>query len=268
MDRLAIEFICPLGMPPVQFVELAAKLGVRRIGMAPGPITANPYGFDPWNIVEDAALRRDTAKALADNGVTVSVGEGFLIMQGMEIAASEPVADALAELGAPLINCIVMEQDRARANDEFNQLAGMAAARGMDLSLEFMPLMWPIALDEAQAFVKDTGAANARLMVDAMHFYRSGASTGDLARIDPALIGYVQLCDVPMPARTPDYGMEARDNRLCPGEGDLPLGEFVAALPENVTMGIEAPMVAKASTGIDPESLLRPCVEAARRLLS
>jgi sugar phosphate isomerase/epimerase len=77
------------------------------------------------------------------------------------------------------------------------------------------------------------------LLLDAMHVYRSGATTADVAALDPAMVAYVQLCDVPMPPQTADYGEEARHERRCPGEGDLPLAEFLGALPPEVTIGLE-----------------------------
>lgn len=39
-DRIAIEFISALGMPPVEYVELASGLGCRYIGIALEPIVA------------------------------------------------------------------------------------------------------------------------------------------------------------------------------------------------------------------------------------
>jgi sugar phosphate isomerase/epimerase len=267
MDRLALEFISVLGMPPVQYVELAARLGVTQIGFSPKAITANPYGFAPFHLANDPALLRATKAALMANGVKASLGEGFLIMPGLEIADATANMDAMAELGAPMVNAVMMEQNRTRAIDQFAHFAAMAAERGMLACLEYMPLMWPINLHEAAAFVTESGAGNARVLIDAMHFYRSGSIAADIAKIDPALIGYVQICDVPMPATNPNYGMEARDNRLPLGEGDLPLAEFIAAVPNNVTIGIEMPLTDRASSGVPVETLLRPSMAYARRLI-
>ena len=268
MDRLALEFISTLGMPPVQHVELAARMGIGKIGFAPSPIAANPHGYPAWDLRDDPALLRDTKAALSTNNVAVSLGEGFLILPGMEIADAAPIMDLMAELGAPMVNCIVMEQDRPRAFDQFALYAQMAAARGMLAALEYMPMMWPINVHEAADFVAESGATNARVLIDAMHFYRGGSQAADLARVDPALIGYVQICDVPMPPTNPDYGMEARDNRLAPGEGDLPLDELLAALPRGLTIGLELPMAAKAQAGMGPEERLVPAIAATLALLS
>lgn len=267
MDRLGIEFISTLGMNPVDAVRLAADLGVRRLGMAPAPITANPHGFAPWDLRGDPALVRATRVAAEEHGIGIALGEGFVIMPGLSIADAQPVMDIMADLGAPILNAVVIEQDRPRALEEFARFAELAAARGMLASLEFMPLMWPQTLAEAADFVAASGAANARLLLDAMHVFRSGASVADLAALDPAMIAYVQLCDVPMPARTADYGEEARHERLCPGEGDLPLRDFLAALPGDATVGLEVPMVSKALAGVPPREALAYCIAAVRALL-
>jgi sugar phosphate isomerase/epimerase len=167
-----------------------------------------------------------------------------------------------------VVNAVVIEQDRARAVDEFGLFARMAGERGLAATIEFMPLMWPATLAEALAFLDDVGAVNGKLLLDAMHVYRSGASTAEVAAIDPAMIAYVQLCDVPMPARTDNYGEEARHERLGPGEGDLPLANFLRALPADVAVGLEVPMVSKAEAGVSVRDALAPCIAAARELLA
>lgn len=268
MDRLAIEFICVFGLHPVEFVKLAADLGVRNIGMAAQPIVENPCDYAPWSLREDRALLRETVSALKENGVKVTLGEGFLILPGAEISASAAALDVMAELGAPRINAMCIESDHSRAVDEFARLAAMAAERGMDATLEFMPIMGPRNVHESLAIVTETGAANARLLLDAMHFFRSGSSAADLAAIDPARIGYAQICDVPMPGDMANYGIEARDERLCPGNGDLPLADFIRALPGDVIVGLEVPMLSRAKAGVGHAERLRPCIEAARKLLA
>jgi len=274
-DRLAIEFICALGMPPDDFVRLASELGVSRIGLSPHRITDNPHGYRDWDLLSDPALVAATSRALKDHGVSIAQGEGFLIMPGSEVADSEHALDIFAGLGAPCVNSVVIEQDRARAHDQFAALAAMAAERDMFAMIEFMPLMWPGTIGAALAFLDDAGTPNGKLMLDSMHFFRSGAATSKLAALESSRIGYVQICDVPMPdsgeAMSPEmmqaYGEEARHERMCPGEGDLPLADFLSALPRDVTIGLEVPLLSKAKAGISPADAILPSVEAARQLL-
>lgn len=276
MDRLGIEFISAMGMPPDDFVRLAGDLGVSRISLSPRPITDNPHGYPAWDLTTDPALVRATRGAMEECSVRLGQAEGFLIMPGIEIADSEAMLDMMTQLGAPAVNAVVIEPDQKRALDQYSALAEMAADRGQLAMVEFMPMMLPPGnLAEALDFTAKSDAPNGRVLIDSMHFYRSGSRSAELAGIDLSSIGYIQLCDVPMPetagATTEEgmqgYGEEARHHRLCPGEGDLPLGEFLAALPRDLTVGLEVPMLAKAQAGISPEEVLRPCVEAARKLL-
>ncbi|HUD31336.1 MAG TPA: sugar phosphate isomerase/epimerase [Novosphingobium sp.] len=262
MDRLAIEFISVLGLPPVAFVELAASLGVGRIGLAPRPITANPHGYPAWDLLADTALRRDLLAAMADTAVQVSLGEGFLIREGVDAAGFAPMLDLFADLGAPVVNAVNM----VASPEPFARFAELAAARGMVATVEFLPLMPPATFAEALAFVDGSGADNARVLVDAMHFFRGGSAVAELAEADLSRIGYVQICDVPMPARTADYGLEARENRLAPGDGDLPLADFLAAVPADVVVGLEVPQVSRAPE-VGPAERLAPMIAAARGLM-
>jgi sugar phosphate isomerase/epimerase len=268
MDRLGIEFISTLGMNPVEAIHLVAGLGLRRIGMAPAPITANPHHFAPWDFRSDPALVRATKTASRDHGVDIVLGEGFVIMPGVNMADAEPMVDIMAELGAPVLNSCSVEPDRGRALDEFSRFAEMAAQRGLIATLEFMPMLWPATLADVLDFITASGAANARLLLDAMHVYRSGATTAEVAALDPAMIAYVQLCDVPMPAQTSDYGEEARHERRCPSEGDLPLAGFLAAIPDDITIGLEVPMISRAVAGVGVREVLAPCVAASQQLLA
>jgi sugar phosphate isomerase/epimerase len=105
------------------------------------------------------------------------------------------------------------------------------------------------------------------LLIDAMHFFRSGGTAAELAALDPQLIGYAQLCDVPRKPIVQDYMKEAMFGRMVPGSGELPLAEFVRALPRDVPIGLEIPMLAQAESGISPYDRLLPAVVAAKALM-
>src|SRR6266850_2039631 len=90
-----------------------------------------------------------------------------------------------------------------------------------------------------------TQRTNASVLIDALHFSRSGGLPAHVAQADPALFRYAQICDagpdMPRPDDTPALIREARTGRLLPGEGVLPLRELVAALPPDLPLAIEAP---------------------------
>lgn len=103
MERLGIEFISVLGLPPVEFVHLAADLGCSNIGLAAAPFLANPHGYPDWSLLVDKDLRRRTGEALRECGVSISLGEGFLVKPGEDVRTQAAAVDVLAELIAQRI---------------------------------------------------------------------------------------------------------------------------------------------------------------------
>ena len=99
-----------------------------------------------------------------------------------------------------------------------------------------------------------------------MHFFRSGAGAADIAALDPNLIGYVQLCDVPLISKHSTYMDEALHERMVPGTGELPLLDILAALPPHLVLGLEVPQRPLAEAGIGPHERVARCVEATRNL--
>ena len=90
----------------------------------------------------------------------------------------------------------------------------------------------------------------------------------DLVALDPGIIGYLQLGDAPVEPRFPTYMEEAMFERMVPGKGELPRREILAAIPSDVVVGLEVPLRSQAEAGIGPSARLRPCVDAARALMS
>lgn len=251
MDRLGIEFITALGQDPVDYVHLAADLGAPHIGLALTPIVMVPDDVPRWSLRDDAALFARTKAAIRDRGVSVMVGEGFLIHPQMEMANSAKDMDLLAELGAKLLNLVAIDADLARSHEQFALFAEMAGARGMAATIEFLPGMPTGDLASAVAHVKASGKNNAGVLVDSMHFFCSGGTIAELKALDPRLVGHAQLCDLAQIPPLAEYADHAKYERLAPGEGVLPLAEFVAALPESVMLGLEIPQRARALSGMD-----------------
>jgi sugar phosphate isomerase/epimerase len=265
---IGIDFISVLGLPPVEFVKLAAELGCPHISIALAPFTANPHQYPLWSLREDATLRRDFAAALRGHNVSLSLGEGFLLRPGTDIRNAAADMDMMRDLGVPIVNTVCLEPDHARAIDQLAAFAALAQERGMKATLEMMPFLPLGSLAEAAAAIGEVGNANLGLLLDAMHIFRSGANAADIEQFDSKTIFYAQLCDVPLVSKYASYGEEARDNRLPPGKGELPLRDFIAALPPDLPLGLEIPMLDAAKSGIGPRERLSPAIAATRALMT
>ena len=267
MRNIGIDFISVFGLPPVEFAALAGGLGCQHISIAMTPMAGNPHNYPAWSLHDDAALRRDFMAALADHGVTISLAEGFLVWPGKDIREAAADIALMRELGAPTVNIVAVEPDWDRGIAQLAAFADMARENGMQATVEMMPGM-PIGnLASAVRAIAEAGQPNLRLLLDSMHVFRSGGTVAEVAGLDPGLIGYVQICDAPFISKYAAYGDEARYDRLPPGEGELPLRDFIAALPPQLMLGLEIPMRAEAEAGIGPAVRLGRCVSATRALM-
>jgi sugar phosphate isomerase/epimerase len=269
MDRLSIDHLSVFGLPPPALVNLAADLGCRHITLALSPITPfNPHNYPRFSLKEDAGLRRETQAAMRDRGVDIVGGSGGLLGPETDVSAFAPDLAVMAELGIPRINSISFDRDKGRGFDKFAQLAELAASFGLATMVEIVPGILIGDLAAGLAVVRHVGRSDFRLLIDTMHVARTGGTAADLAALDPALVGYIQLCDAPLAPAVPDYAQESTLHRLAPGEGELPLHDLMAALPRDVLVGLEIPIASQAEAGVGPYERLAPCVAAARKLLA
>jgi sugar phosphate isomerase/epimerase len=268
MDRLGIGFLNGFGLPPVEFVNLTADLGCRCMSAVVQGAPLVPLGYPPFSLKDDAALRRDMLAAMNHRGVTISLGDGFLIVSGADIQRRATDLDVLAELGVPRINVVSLDPDLGRTFDQFAILTELAAQRGLETVVEPVPGLTVSDLPTALAAREHIGRSDFRLLIDTMHLVRSGSSAADVVAIDPDQIGYAQLNDTTLRPRIDNYMEEAMFERMVPGEGELPLHDILSALPPDIVIELEVPRRSLALAGVSPVDRLRPCVEAARDLLS
>lgn len=266
MDRLGIDFITMLGMPLVDFVAAAADLGIGRVGIAPKPLVANPYGYPEWSLLEDKALRAVFREAAEAAGVKVGVCD-LLVFPGMDVAEVMPARlDMIVEVGGDTANVATLQPDFGQAKDEIALFGELAAARGLKATLEFAPLMGIKTIAAAREAHRHSGN-RVGILVDMLHVSRSNGTTAELKAIPASEVGYIQLCDAPAAWTQESYADEASNNRMAPGEGELPLVEWMAALPRDVDVGMEIPMARHAEAGLAPKEYLAPTIAACRSLL-
>jgi sugar phosphate isomerase/epimerase len=264
--KIGIERLCVFGLPPVEFVELAADLQCHHIATALAPMAYNPHGYPKWSLRENRALRSETLAALHNRGVSISLCEGFGVKPRADVREYAADLEILRELEVPRINVASIDNDVNRTFDQFASIADMAHAYGIETTIEVGP--GPVAtLAAALAAWRHVDKPYFRLLIDTMHFFRSGSSVSDIAALDADVIGYVQLCDVPLVSKYSSYMEEALYERMVPGTGELPLLELLAVLPDDVVLGLEVPQRSLAEAGVGPHERVARCVEATRKLL-
>ena len=89
------------------------------------------------------------------------------------------------------------------------------------------------SIEEAAAYIARSGQ-DVGILVDLLHLAQSGGTPADIARLDPALIVCAQFCDGPQSPDDEQYYYNALYDRQVPGDGQLPVREFLRALPDHV----------------------------------
>lgn len=267
MRPIGVEWLCEVGLPPTDLVSLAADAECRHIGMTLEQTEYNPFNYPAWSLHNDSHLRRELMSRMADRGVSISLGEGCVIGPDIAAGAHKPALDLFCELGARRVNTVSFDPDRQRTFDEFCKLAEMTREVGLELTIEFTPLLTIRTLDETAELIVRIAQPHVKVLIDVMHFFRAGHTAADIARFDPAIFGYIQICDAPLLAGE-NYMDEAMNNRMIPGEGEMDVGGVIAALPNDLIVSMEIPFKRLADAGVPAAERIRRCATATRELLS
>jgi sugar phosphate isomerase/epimerase len=246
--ELSLAHLSVLDATPPELVTVAAQAGFRKIGIR---LSATPsVGVPPYDMLGDTPLLRETLARLADTGVSVLDVEFLRFEPEIPEGIPEGFLEAGARLGAQYVLVMSTEPLEARTIERFCDLCDRARQYGLHVCLEFAIYTGVRTLADAARLVKQSACTNASVLVDALHFSRSGGWPADIAGVDPSLFRYAQICDAPaaIPTVSADLIREARTGRLLPGDGALPLRDLVKALPATTVLGIEVPD--RATTGL------------------
>lgn len=246
--QLSLAHLTVLDTTPPELITVAAAAGFRTIGVR---LTATPsVGVPPYDVLSDGPMLRETRARLAATGVSVLDTEFLRFEPEHPVAVPEGFLEVSARLGARNVLVMSAESEEARTLERFCDLCDRAAPYGLSVCLEFAIYTGVRTLAHAAHFVAQSKRSNASVLIDALHFSRSGGVPADVATVNPSLLRYAQICDaapdMPRHDDTPALIREARTGRLLPGEGVLPLKALVAALPVTAPLAIEAPCRATA----------------------
>ena len=240
---MSLAHLTVLDTTPPELVEVAAAAGFRSVGIR---LTATPsVGVPPYDVLHDGPMLRETLRCLADTGVSVLDTEFLRFEPEQPVGIPEGFLEVSARLGARHVLVMSAEPDEARTLERFAELCERAASYGLQVNLEFAIYTGVRTLAHAASVVAKSRQPNASVLIDALHFSRSGGLPAHVAQVDPGLFRYAQICDagpaMPRPDDAPSLIREARTGRLLPGDGVLPLRGLVTALPLELPMAIEAP---------------------------
>jgi sugar phosphate isomerase/epimerase len=262
--RLGLHHLTVADVSAVQLIEIAATIGVRQVSVF---VEAPRRNLDLFPTIRDQATASAVAEQLAARGVIVHNLEAYPLKRGHDLRPFRRSLEIGAFLGAARVTAQLYDSEESEAADTLASFCALVAEYGLPVGVEFMPFAKVDTLDKAVRVVSSSGATNASVTVDILHLTRTGSVPADLKRLDPKLIGYAQICDAPARINEVDPFYEAISERMIPGDGELPLREFVASLPDDLTLDIEVPLAALQANGVGPLERARRVSLATRKVL-
>lgn len=259
---IGLAHFSAIDLPPAELVSAAASAGFDAVGLRLFP--AFP-GAPCYAVPQESDAARELRLRLDDTGLEVFDIEFVVLDADFQPRSVLPVLEDAAALGAQRLSVCGQDSDRARLIDNFAALCAVAEVVGMSVDLENMGWRPVRSVADSLDVVQASGAANAGVLIDALHLFRNGGSLDTVFTLPAGLVRHAQLCDVRGSAPVADMAriQEAREGRHAPGEGELPLTGLVAALPGDARISVEVPL----RTGQDPAAHLAVLRQGVRRVL-
>jgi sugar phosphate isomerase/epimerase len=239
LPPLSLDHLTVIDAAPLELIDAAAAGGFDAVGLR---IVTPLAAKEAFPVVGQPDLQRTLKSRMAATGIAIGLIESIWLGADANADALEPAMATGAELGAQLALVAGNDPDEGRLIDNLGRLARIAKAYGLDIAFEFMPFTHVRNIEQALRIKDKVAAPNLRLLIDALHVSRSGADMRALPKFDSSTVGYVHLCDAwAKPPAADGLRDEARLGRFYPGEGGLPLDDFLDAMPSDVPIGVEAP---------------------------
>lgn len=256
---LALDPLTALELRPVDLVDAALCSGLQTVSMIVQGSRRFPRTPN-HDLIGDTAARRALRQKIDDAGVRVDTVEAFVIDRHCDPASFRPAFDSAVYLGATAVNTLAMDRDERRLADTYGRFCEMARAYGLSVMTEVHRTLAHNSIATAVAFAKAC-AVDIKIELDALHFFRAGGTFEDIA-LNRDWIGRAQLSDGPSHASDADYAIESLSRRRIPGDGELPLADFIRSLPRGIVIGVEVP-----GADLPTEQRIRRAVDAARSLV-
>ncbi|WP_187414837.1 TIM barrel protein [Nonomuraea sp. PA05] len=261
----SLAHLTALSLSPPELVSAAADAGYRYVGLRMTKVTPH----EPHHpLATDPALMRATKVRLAATGIEVLDIELARIPPEADPASFLRFLEAGAELGARHVITQLPDPDFTRKADRFARLCELARPLGLTIDLEFPSWTQTGDLTGAVRVLREARQPNAGILIDLIHFARSGSSVAELRELPPEWFRFAHVCDAPAaaPATQEEIIHAARFERLFPGEGGLDVHGILGALPPGIPYALEIPRATLVAQ-VGAKEHARLAITAARRHL-
>jgi len=212
---------------PLAYIDATVKAGYEAIGIRTYRAPGRNYNFNP--IVGNKDLERDVRTALKDSGLEVYDLYSFYLQPEMQWDLVKPALEFGGEIGCKYVLIIGDDPNWNRMVETMATMVDFIEPRGMKAVIEdFATALTP--LSTCIKFVADCKPRYVGHCLDPRQGYRDEKGFESLKELDMSLVPYVQLNDQAL------GGAQG----VLPGEGFVPLYDYLDALPADIDISVEA----------------------------
>lgn len=227
-----------VGRPdPLTLIDAAACAEFDAVGM-----TARTPEGAVSRLYDDEGFVAEVERYLSERSLGVLDIGVITLSEYTDFEAVERVIAIGGRLGATIVIAVGWDKSFDRAAVSLSKVASIAGKTGLSVALEFMPYSWTRTLEEAKSIVREVNEPNVGLVLDVLHYMRSGGRVESASSADFDDVCLLQLCDGRDISVVPeDMRAEAVSDRLYPGKGQFPLRRILQLVSRDVPLTVEAP---------------------------
>ena len=223
--------------PPIDLVRYAGEAGYDAVGFQLG---LQDMPVSP--LAGDAQFLKDARELLARWNLSVMEVSNIVFEPERTFDEGRILIDFAKQIGASIVQATVWDDEQDRVVERLIALADYAKSLDLGITLEYMPYSQCQGFNEAYHLVEASERSNVHILLDTLHFSRSGGVLADLDRKEADAYSFIQLCDARGVAPAPeDLRYESVYDRLPLGEGALELGAILGRVPTDLPVSLEIP---------------------------
>jgi len=236
--------LAPTTLPevsPLAYVDAAIHAGYDAVGLRLHKSPGLP--FHP--VVGNAPLIAEIKAMLKANGMPVFDVFSCYLEPATKMSDFTASLALGAELGGKYIMVMGNDTDYARMRDNFGRFCDEAARFNLTPTIEFVPTRPLCTMAMAVKMIKESGRDTGTICLDPMHFMRAGGTGAEIKSYGAKYFPYTQINDgvlFPGEPNPVDFGKMRQGQRKMLGEGDVPLYDYLAALPDGLPLSVEIPI--------------------------
>ena len=244
MHPLSLAALTVLGLSPEEHILCAKKTGYQGVGLRLIPATATETHYP---VLSDFSRKARIKKLVKETGVKVLDIEVFRLEPKTVIRDYLPYIEFGVELGTKNMLVAGYDPDWSRMTENWEALCELSHSFGIKPHLEPMPWTYVRSYLDAARLLESTTKNFGAILIDPIHFFRTGGHLDQISSDHISRVSYIQLSDAPIevPKDMTEVLRQAREDRLPPGEGQLPLRDLLAKFPSDLPISLEVPLSPK-----------------------